>query len=630
MTTMRVENDLKPHNVETIKRILEFYKTLNKCCAIQATGTGKTFLILRLLEIYNDMDKYAVVFAPNREIISQTKKRMKKFGLNNAVFYTYQKLARMTDEEIGNINAALIICDELHRTGAKTWGSKFEVFVNSHPDSKVFGVTATPLRCADGRDMSEEYFDGNKACDISLAEALVRKIIPVMPVYVSALYTFEEEYDKIIEKIEDGRNNDKEKSELMKELKAAKQQLEKSNGIPEIIRKHITNYNGKYIVFCKDKKHLYAMKDVVIQWFRDAGYNGKIFDYPYYSNNNEVKRNLTNFENNEEEGLKLLFVIDKLNEGLHLDVVHGCILLRTTTSNIIYYQQIGRAIDAGCDQKRVLLDLVSNFNSLKTFNLKNELNNKIVERQSGKFPECSKDFDIEEFHVDDYIQECVNIFDSIDKKIQKGIWTKEDDDIIYNNYEKMGIKIIKMLPDKSKDQIQHRAAILGVKVKKETKENKKRDIKPKKRWTEMEINILKEKYEELGSGLCKILDRNPREIQAKARRLGLSYLSQFTDEEINILKLYYPVEGSKAFKRVSGHTKSSCSAKVCQLGLSYNISASQAKQRMGKEVIQKTGRIAKIINYRRYSDIDIKFKDNGEVKKNVSYYNFINGIITNN
>lgn len=428
---MRVENDLKPHNVETIKRILEFYKTSNKCCAIQATGTGKTFLILRLLEIYNDMDKCAVIFAPNREIINQTKKRMKKFGLNNATFYTYQKLARMIDEEIRNINADLIVCDELHRTGAKTWGQKFEVLVETHSDSKVFGVTATPLRCADGRDMADEYFDGNKACDISLAEALVRKIIPVMPVYVSALYTFEEEYKNMSVKIENGRNTNEEKTELMKEIKAAKQQLEKSNGIPEIIKKYITNYNGKYIVFCKDKKHLYAMKDVVIEWFRDAGYNGKIFDYPYYSNNNEVKRNLTNFENNEEDGLKLLFVIDKLNEGLHLDVIHGCILLRTTTSNIIYYQQIGRAIDAGCDQKRVILDLVSNFNSLKTFNLKDELNEKIIERQNGKFSECSEEFDIEEFHVNDYVQECIEVFNNIDTQIKSSWWGKYE---LYKKY----------------------------------------------------------------------------------------------------------------------------------------------------------------------------------------------------
>ena len=417
----RVESDLKSHNVETIKNILEIYKTSNRCCAIQATGTGKTFLILRLLEIYNDEGKSAVIFAPNREIIKQTKKRMKKFGLNNATFYTYQKLARMTDEEISAMEFDLIVCDELHRTGAKTWGQKFETLVNSHPDSKVFGVTATPLRCADGRDMAEEYFDGNKACDISLAEALVREIIPVMPLYVSALYTFEEEYRNMSEKIANGNNSIEEKAELQKELLAAKQQLEKANGVPEIIKKYITNYNGKYIVFCKDKKRLYAMKDVVIGWFREAGYDGKIFEYPYYSNSSAVKKNLENFENNNEEGLKLLFVIDKLNEGLHLDEVHGCILLRTTVSNIIYYQQIGRAIDAGSAEQRVILDLVFNFNSLKSFNFKKELEKKVTERREGKFAECSKEFEIDKFDVVDLVQDCINVFDEINKQIMGGV-----------------------------------------------------------------------------------------------------------------------------------------------------------------------------------------------------------------
>ena len=74
---MRVADDLKSHNRETIRRILEFYKAERKCCAIQATGTGKTVLILRLLEIFNDEGKVAVIFAPNNEIIRQTKRRMK-------------------------------------------------------------------------------------------------------------------------------------------------------------------------------------------------------------------------------------------------------------------------------------------------------------------------------------------------------------------------------------------------------------------------------------------------------------------------------------------------------------------------------------------------------------------------
>lgn len=556
--SIRVENDLKPHNRETIEKILEFYKTERKCCAVQATGTGKTFLILRLLEIFNDEGKTAVIFAPNREIIRQTKKRMKKFSLDNATFYTYQKLARMTKEEISAIESDLIVCDELHRTGAKTWGEKFEILVDTHPNSKVFGVTATPLRCSDGRDMSEEYFDGNKACDISLAEALVREIIPVMPLYVSALYTFEEEYQKMSDKIDKAKNSSEEKVELHKELLAAKQQLEKANGVPEIIKKYITNYNGKYLVFCKDKKHLHAMKDVVIGWFREAGYDGKIFGYPYYSNSSEVRKNLENFEDNKEEGLKLLFIIDKLNEGLHLAEVQGCILLRTTVSNIIYYQQIGRAIDAGSNEQRVILDLVSNFNSLKAFNLKSELEEKVRERKEGKFPDCSEEFDIGKFDVVDCVQECVDVFEGIDKQIitpkeayseieienmkryyptlgvkckkylnnrtdysiramavELGIkyignqWTKEDDKILLVHFGKIGTKCKRFLPNKNLDQIRYRAIQLGL-----------REPVINSKWTDEETKILIENVH--SDNLYELLpNKNKEQIKSKMARLGI-------------------------------------------------------------------------------------------------------------
>lgn len=545
----RVENDLKLHNVETIKRVLEIYKTSNKCCAIQATGTGKTFLILRLLEIYNDEGKSAVIFAPNREIIKQTKKRMKNFGLNNAIFYTYQKLARMTDEEIADIKADLIVCDELHRTGAKTWGQKFEVLAETHPDSKVFGVTATPLRCTDGRDMAEEYFDGNKACDISLAEALVREIIPVMPLYVSALYTFEEEYQNMSDKIEKGNNSVEEKVELQKELLAAKQQLEKADGVPEIIKKYITNYNGKYLVFCKDKKHLYAMKDVVVGWFREAGYAGKIFEYPYYSNSSAVKKNLENFENNKEEGLKLLFIIDKLNEGLHLDEVQGCILLRTTVSNIIYYQQIGRAIDAGSNEQRVILDLVSNFNSLKTFNFKKDLAEKVQERCNGKFSDCSKEFELDKFDIIDYVQECVNIFKQIDDCILNRDWTDEEDEILKKYYPLVKMEVRNMLHGRSRSSIMYRISVLGL------------SSKIMQYWTKEEDEILYKYYPNEGRKVCNRLEnRNAEQCERRAKRLKIksNVNRPFTKEEIEILKKFYPIEGKNVYKRLKGRSMKSC------------------------------------------------------------------------
>ena len=597
MITKRVENDLKPHNVETIKNILKIYNTSNKCCAIQATGTGKTFLILRLLEIYNDEGKSAVIFAPNREIIKQTKKRMKKFGLNNAIFYTYQKLARMTDEEISAMEFDLIVCDELHRTGAKTWGQKFETLVNSHTNSKVFGVTATPLRCTDGRDMAEEYFDGNKACDISLAEALVREIIPVMPLYVSALYTFEEEYQNMSEKIEKGNNSVEEKAELQKELLAAKQQLEKANGVPEIIKKYITNYNGKYLVFCKDKKHLYAMKDVVAGWFREAGYDGKIFEYPYYSNSSAVKKNLENFENNNEEGLKLLFIIDKLNEGLHLDEVHGCILLRTTVSNIIYYQQIGRAIDAGSNEQRVILDLVSNFNSLKSFNLKKELAEKVQERRSGKFSDCSEEFELDKFDVVDCVQECVDVFTYIDNRILDNNWKESEDRIVEEYYPIEGRVCYKRLNNRTEKACALRAQFLGV--------TKRSSLK----WTANEDNVLINYYPEEGVKAFERLPHRTKEsCEMRVYKLKLTQKNKtWSVEEENIMIKLYPEIGSGVKKYLNNKTVQQIHSKAHLMGIKHE----KEKSSKYKYVTKKDGKFyvvfkvnGKQINFGYFQDED--------------------------
>ena len=222
------------------------------------------------------------------------------------------------------------------------------------------------------------------------------------------------------------------------------------------------------------------MKDVVVGWFREAGYDGKIFEYPYYSNSSVVKKNLENFENNKEEGLKLLFIIDKLNEGLHLEEVHGCILLRTTVSNIIYYQQIRRAIDAGSMEQRVILDLVSNFNSLKSFNLKKELEQKVRERRNGSFTDCSEEFELYKFDVEDLVQECVDVFNDIDSKICIN-WTEEEKKVLVELFPKIGVKTVEFLNNKTVSAIQNMAYKLGL-VSNST-------------WTDEELVILKEYYQ---------------------------------------------------------------------------------------------------------------------------------------
>lgn len=69
----------------------------------------------------------------------------------------------------------------------------------------------------------------------------------------------------------------------------------------------------------------------------------------------------TAFKKDDSKHMKLLFCIDMLNEGIHVDDVDGVILLRPTVSPIIYLQQIGRALSAGSEKTPLIFDLVNQF-----------------------------------------------------------------------------------------------------------------------------------------------------------------------------------------------------------------------------------------------------------------------------
>jgi predicted RNase H-like nuclease (RuvC/YqgF family) len=96
--------------------------------------------------------------------------------------------------------------------------------------------------------MAEELFEGNVVTNLSLAEAIVKNILP-MPKYVSALYTFDDEINNLKNKVENSKNSDNEKEELLKEIETMKNKLELSKGIPNILKKHLNNKDYKFIIF---------------------------------------------------------------------------------------------------------------------------------------------------------------------------------------------------------------------------------------------------------------------------------------------------------------------------------------------------------------------------------------------
>ncbi len=119
---------------------------------------------------------------------------------------------------------------------------------------------------------------------------------------------------------------------------------------------------GKYIVFCANLDHLNEMKGLATEWF--CGVDPEPHIYTAYADDPKTGQEFEAFKADESAHLKLLYCIDMLNEGIHVEGVDGVILLRPTVSPTIYKQQVGRALAAGGKKTPIIFDIVMNIENL--------------------------------------------------------------------------------------------------------------------------------------------------------------------------------------------------------------------------------------------------------------------------
>ena len=448
---MRLENDLKPHNKETYKKIKSILQTNNKTCVIQPTGSGKSYLILKLVEDYAAFGRDIIIIEPQKYIFQQLQKKMDKYGLrkDNVKFLTYSALGKLNDEKIQEYNSPmLILIDEMHRAGAPKWGVGLQMMFDAFPDDcKYVGFSATPIRFLDGkRNMAEELFNGCVANEIGLADAILNRILP-LPRYIAGLYTYDNEVDAIIRKIQNSRNTDEEKAKLLEEVAVMKKNLDKSKGISAIFKKYIDGTKGKYVAFCYNIKHLKLMRSCLEQWFSEAGISCNF--YEVHCKNPEKDKQFNAFMIDDK--LSVCLSVAMLSEGVH--GIDGVILLRDLMSPNLYYQQIGRVFSIDMDTVPIIFDLVANCESIMDCSLKNDLLNAIDKRGKNKVNEdacadgeqdsygkCNSDdcntkeitkHDIESFFVFDQVIDTVNAFKEIEERIIGDFehWSKTDDDL---------------------------------------------------------------------------------------------------------------------------------------------------------------------------------------------------------
>ena len=377
---------LKDHNKTAYKRVMAAFEKDRMTCVCHPTGTGKSYIVAAVTEHF----KRVLILAPNIFVLRQQQQVIS--WRKDIEYRSYQWLNNNVTDITEQYD--LIVLDEFHRAGAPEWGSAVQLLIESQTDAKVLGTSATPIRYMDGeRNMADELFDGHVASEMSIIDAWDQYILPI-PRYVSGLFKWDKVITDAIERINSSRQlSDDEKRQRIFRLSNKKLDWELSYGMPKILRKHLDKDARRVIVFCSHIDTLEQMKSEVRRWFCEAGFT-VAGSYTLHCNlkDTDKREQMRGFEADNDTGVKLMFCVDMLNEGIHVPRVSAVLMLRTTSSHIIYMQQMGRCLTTANTEKPLVLDMVDNITTTtairglqEEFNLLDKLHAKKEKREPRKF-----------------------------------------------------------------------------------------------------------------------------------------------------------------------------------------------------------------------------------------------------
>lgn len=403
--------ELFEHNQSAYLSAISMLSETGKAAIIHPTGTGKSFIGFKLCE--ENPDKTVCWLSPSDYIFKTQLANLAKVSggalPENIRFFTYAKLMKLGGEELKEIHPDYIILDEFHRCGAQEWGRGVDALLNACPNVPVLGLSATNIRYLDNqRDMADELFDGNIASEMTLGDAIVRGILAA-PKYVLSVFSYQRQLEQYENRIRNTRNQAVRRS-AEQYLEALRRTLEKAEGLNEIFNKHMTERTGKYIVFCANYAHMQEMIEKAPEWF--GGVDPHPHIYTVYSDDPAAQQSFQQFQEDDDKAhLKLLYCIDTLNEGVHVDDVSGVILLRPTVSPIVYKQQIGRALAAGRRDHSVIFDIALNIENLYSIGAIEEE----MQIATAYYRSLGMDDSVvnEHFQVVDEVRDCVALFDKL-------------------------------------------------------------------------------------------------------------------------------------------------------------------------------------------------------------------------
>ncbi len=369
--------ELYDHNKKSYNKIKKFFANNEHiACIVHATGTGKSYNGLQFA--YDNKDKKIMYITPTNAIIEHLYDLIKKADLNlekdfnHVKFATYSSLVNLSKEDINKMAIDALIVDEFHHIGAPIWGKRINEIIKTHPNIDILGLTAYTVRDRGSQyerdltnSLNDELFADKVVSRYDLCDAMIDGVLP-KPIYKSIYIGFGGVEKELEDKIYNGHYSHSDLVKYEKILHDCKSRITDAKGVKDLIIDNIKK-DGKYIYFCppyrvegindvesimKEAKNWFKgyLDDEDIQFYVTTSAddkNGKINRQAFY---NDVDLN----GNSTKNKLRIMFAINQYNEGVHAPGLDGVILGRNTSSDIVFFEQIGRALSVVDNQEDVI------------------------------------------------------------------------------------------------------------------------------------------------------------------------------------------------------------------------------------------------------------------------------------
>lgn len=309
--------------------------------------------------------------------------------------------------------------------------------------------------------------------------------------------------------------------------------LNKTPTVAEILKKHMPKGKRKGIIFASTIEDIKSAIEFVKSVYPEV-------EIRFVHSKQSQSYNNESFEwfKNTEEGY--ICSVDMISEGVHIKGVNTLIMLRRTESVNLFNQQLGRCLDASSKEPAILFDLVNNKYSIRIINDKVKIRTNSI-FGSGKLNIVPS----EQLIVNDYTKDIVDVLKEIKFNLE-GHWSEEEDNLLREFYKEHpnGRGLAKFIRDNFKDRtpgaVKRRAYCLNLTSWED------------RRYTEEEIELLK-KYYPIEGSKCNVRfkDRTELAIINMAAKLNLKFDKKYwSSEELEIIRKYYPTEGQDIVKRL--------------------------------------------------------------------------------